>query len=339
MSLKGSIGRPPIIGSFGENTAAATAAAAAAIEAASFVSFGGGDQNLAIGANAFADSVDSSNCVAIGNDAAASVTDGFDCTWIGVRAGQDATEGVGDTAVGFRAMQKATVARNNTALGDSAFFMNQGAAGVAIGYTAAEYMTNGSSGVFIGYGAARARLSAVRCVYIGDAAGEITSNYVNCVPATGEGGTAAGEDNVGIGTSAINECLGSRVVAVGSTAGGSLVGGVGDALESTFLGFYAGFNALQKVDAINSMALGAKAYTTKHNQVVLGNDQVAETILRGVTRHTTYTVATLPSASTMGAGARAFVTDANATTFASVVAGGGSNGVPVYSDGTNWRIG
>lgn len=51
------------------------------------------------------------------------------------------------------------------------------------------------------------------------------------------------------------------------------------------------------------------------------------------------TVASLPSASSAGAGARMFVTDANATTFASIVAGGGSNGVPVYSDGTNWRIG
>jgi hypothetical protein len=55
--------------------------------------------------------------------------------------------------------------------------------------------------------------------------------------------------------------------------------------------------------------------------------------------HGTLTVATLPAAATAGAGARAFVTDANATTFASVVAGGGANGVPVYSDGTNWRIG
>lgn len=52
-----------------------------------------------------------------------------------------------------------------------------------------------------------------------------------------------------------------------------------------------------------------------------------------------YTVATLPSASTSGAGATLFVTDATATTFASTVAGGGSNKVPVYSDGTNWKIG
>lgn len=52
-----------------------------------------------------------------------------------------------------------------------------------------------------------------------------------------------------------------------------------------------------------------------------------------------YTVSTLPSASTSGTGYRAFVTDATVTTFASTVAGGGANRVPVYSDGTNWRIG
>jgi hypothetical protein len=52
-----------------------------------------------------------------------------------------------------------------------------------------------------------------------------------------------------------------------------------------------------------------------------------------------YTVSTLPSASASGTGYRAFVTDATATTFASTVAGGGANKVPVYSDGTNWKIG
>ena len=54
---------------------------------------------------------------------------------------------------------------------------------------------------------------------------------------------------------------------------------------------------------------------------------------------TVYTVATLPSAVTSSVGARAFVSDATATTFASTVAGGGANKVPVYSDGTNWRVG
>lgn len=49
------------------------------------------------------------------------------------------------------------------------------------------------------------------------------------------------------------------------------------------------------------------------------------------------TVATLPAAPV--AGQRSFVTDANATTFASIVAGGGANKLPVTYDGTNWIIG
>jgi hypothetical protein len=48
-------------------------------------------------------------------------------------------------------------------------------------------------------------------------------------------------------------------------------------------------------------------------------------------------VAQLPSPPT--AGLRAMVSDATVTTFASIVSGTGSNTVPVYADGTNWRIG
>jgi len=54
------------------------------------------------------------------------------------------------------------------------------------------------------------------------------------------------------------------------------------------------------------------------------------------------TVSGLPSASTAGAGARAYVTDASASMTSGIgatVTGGGSNKVPVYSDGTNWIIG
>ena len=50
-------------------------------------------------------------------------------------------------------------------------------------------------------------------------------------------------------------------------------------------------------------------------------------------------VASLPAAGTAGAGARAFVSDANDTAFNAVVAGAGANNLPVFSDGTDWRIG
>lgn len=54
------------------------------------------------------------------------------------------------------------------------------------------------------------------------------------------------------------------------------------------------------------------------------------------------TVGALTAAATVGAGTKAFVTD-SANTLSShhgqVVAGGGSNFVPVFSDGTNWIVG
>lgn len=54
---------------------------------------------------------------------------------------------------------------------------------------------------------------------------------------------------------------------------------------------------------------------------------------------TNYTVTTLPSAATSGKGARAFVTDALAPAFGATVVTGGAVAVPVYSDGTNWKVG
>jgi hypothetical protein len=66
---------------------------------------------------------------------------------------------------------------------------------------------------------------------------------------------------------------------------------------------------------------------------------LAASFAAGPTKLQVTTVASLLAAATAGAGAKAFVTDATVTTFASNVAGGGANTVPVYSDGTNWKIG
>jgi len=67
---------------------------------------------------------------------------------------------------------------------------------------------------------------------------------------------------------------------------------------------------------------------------------LAQLVVSGIIPPTTnYTVATLPSAATSGVGARSFVTDASGPTFGATVAGGGAVKVPVYSDGTNWKVG
>ena len=74
-----------------------------------------------------------------------------------------------------------------------------------------------------------------------------------------------------------------------------------------------------------------------------GNVNVGGTIYGNVVANVlntiTTTVSSLPSASAVGAGTRAFVTDANTTTFNSAVSGSGGNAMPVFSTGTSWRIG
>ena len=72
-------------------------------------------------------------------------------------------------------------------------------------------------------------------------------------------------------------------------------------------------------------------------QVRLADDTDFAPFYAATVRHKAYTVATLPSAASFE-GAIAYVTDANATTRLATVAGGGSNKVIVYSDGTNWVI-
>lgn len=59
----------------------------------------------------------------------------------------------------------------------------------------------------------------------------------------------------------------------------------------------------------------------------------------GVVKTTATTYSGLPIAATAGAGARSFITDANTTTFLATVGGGGSNAVPVVSNGTFWIVG
>jgi hypothetical protein len=72
-------------------------------------------------------------------------------------------------------------------------------------------------------------------------------------------------------------------------------------------------------------------------------DVEASTItLSSYSKVSTVLVANLPAAAVAGAGARAAVSNATQTLTAgigAVVAGGGANIVPVFCDGTNWRIG
>lgn len=84
----------------------------------------------------------------------------------------------------------------------------------------------------------------------------------------------------------------------------------------------------------------AKMWITPTGNVGIGTPTPGCTLdIAGLVRAQSYTVGTLPAGVT---GARSFVSDSTvpaAGNFGATVAGGGSNSVPVYYDGSNWCIG
>jgi hypothetical protein len=69
------------------------------------------------------------------------------------------------------------------------------------------------------------------------------------------------------------------------------------------------------------------------------NVTAGNVLTAGIVKTTAKTYGTLPTAANAGAGARSFITDGNTATFGSQVIAGGSNAVPVWSNGTNWYVG
>lgn len=86
-------------------------------------------------------------------------------------------------------------------------------------------------------------------------------------------------------------------------------------------------------------ALTLRARLDNDGAFQMGTSPVTVIDANRLVRLRSYTVATLPSAASLAAGTTAFVSDATATTFASTVAGGGANGVPVYVHAGVWKIG
>lgn len=287
-----------------------------------------GSNNVAVGYNALTSNTDGFQNVAVGSQALDANTSGDYNTAVGYDSLSAATTANYNTGVGYRALNAATTGANNTALGADALLLNQtGANNVAVGYQAADAYT-GSDAVAVGVGALSAATTGTRNTAVGKDALLLV---------------VTGADNTAVGARALDAATSSNNTAVGEDALGALTTGA----NNTAIGMQAGDSL---TTGSNNTIIGYDAdasSATVSNEVTVGNASVTSFRIPGLTltfsvkyfNHGTLTVATLPAAATAGAGARSFVTDANATTFASIVAGGGANGVPVYSDGTNWRIG
>lgn len=130
--------------------------------------------------------------------------------------------------------------------------------------------------------------------------------------------------------------LTSGTIGIGGAAGTGTIT-VGQSTLSQITNIQAGLTASGSTKTVNLGTGGLAGSTTS---IAIGSTTgTSTTTINGITKQQTYTVATLPSAVTSGVGATSFVTDASAPTFGATVAGGGAVAVPVYSDGTNWKVG
>ena len=227
---------------------------------------------------------------------------------VGVGSGALAAEtgsGGENTAFGTSALANLTTNSSNVAIGNLALSLGNPNATTAVGAKAGE-AGGVSRGSFFGFEA---------------------------------GADATGSDNTAIGylsLRAVSGNTGARNTVLGAQSARTLTSGNNNVLLGADAGFVSA-DPKNLTTGSNNILIGYQAMAssaTVSNEITIGNSSHNVVRFPGTT-----VVGSLPSASTVGAGARSFVTDATATTFASIVAGGGANGVPVYSDGTNWRIG
>lgn len=229
-------------------------------------------------------------------------------------AGVETGSGYACTSIGYQTLKDNTTGRRNTAVGVYALSANTtGYENTAVGTHAGGAVTTGINNTMLGY-----------------QAGGAVSAALNNNTAVGHSAFLGSGASKGTG----NTALGYRALADINTADycigiGFAAGKYANASRMVFI------DGADRANITNAQNIGL--IYGKHESTAIA--QVLH--LNALTRigPPSLTVATLPAAAAGYTGFRAFVTDANATTFASIVAGGGSNGVPVYCDGTNWRIG
>ncbi len=206
--------------------------------------------NVAIGTSALQNNVVGASNVAVGN-LALNTNLGSTNTALGANALQLNTTGVSNTAVGASSQLNSGVGTFNTSVGtNTLLFLASGSSNAAFGSSALRNVTSGSTNAALGTSALFTLTS--------------------------------GDSNTAVGTNAIsNNTTGSENTALGRNAGRYFSTGTSantNASGSIFIGFNSRANA---VGQTNQIVIGNEALGLGSNTVVLGNDNVTTTALKG----------------------------------------------------------
>lgn len=150
---------------------------------------------------------------------------------------------------------------------------------VFFGLNAGRNNTTGVNNTFIGAGAGATNTTGYSDTIIGLNAGtNNTTGYSNVfIGVTSGSANITGSDNIFVGVEAGQQnTTGNGNTGLGRSAGRNITTGS----YNTFIGRTAGENSNQLATAANSMGLGYESFTTRSNQVVIGNHNVVETQLR-----------------------------------------------------------
>ena len=147
-------------------------------------------------------------------------------------------------------------------------------------------------------------------------------------------GSASGTGQISIGRSTA-----AQTIVLGSSTSGSSTIDIGRTRGTLSVNIATGTNiASPKTINIGTNSTGGTTYIT------IGEPNYESvTTLNGLMVQKVYTLATIPVPSTgyggFIAGCRSFISDALTPVFGAIAVGGGAVNVPVYHDGTNWRVG
>ncbi len=245
---------------------------------------GAGDvaTNTAVGVSALSSNTTGNGNTSIGSDALKTNTTGSVNTAIGHLALQSNEDGDNNTATGRASLQANTSGDNNTAMGRASLYLNStGSNNTATGGEAMRDNESGNSNTANGVNSLRKNKIGNFNTANGEAA-LFNNTEGNNNTATGRASlfiNSTGNNNTASGDEALrNNETGNNNLSLGVRSGYKITTGS----NNLFLGYKTGDNALQKIDAQNSIAIGANAFTTADNQVVIGDANITETNLHGV---------------------------------------------------------
>ncbi len=248
-----------------------------------------GSQNTFVGSTAGSNNIIGADNTFVGFAAGLNTTglgsaDGEQNTFIGSQAGISNTLGSRNTFVGYQAGDATTIGTANTFIGRSAGSANiNGSDNVFIGTETGLFNTTGQSNLFIGTGAGFSNTVGSDNTFVGRSSGgnNISGNNNVFVGRNTGINNTTGAANTFIGRNAgFANATGSSNVFIGDVAGVSLNGNGNNTASSNSI--FIGVDSRSAAAVTdNEIVIGAGSRGLGSNSVVLGNTDIATTVLQG----------------------------------------------------------